>query len=70
MNTGNPPEVFLTLDTQKQTTVIDPCGAGQNFRHATIEMLPEDTLLEIFDFYRLDVQHGELPWKWQRLAHV
>jgi len=47
---------------------------GENFRHATIEMLPEDTLLEIFDFYRLNAMERsskfEVPWKWQRLAHV
>ena len=37
-------------------------------------MLPEDVLLEIFDFYRLDaVKQSEglgPPWKWHRLAHV
>jgi hypothetical protein len=35
-------------------------------------MLPEDTLLEIFGFYRLDSRkrtYGDL-WKWHRLAHV
>jgi hypothetical protein len=34
----------------------------------TIEVLPEDILLDIFDFYRLDAM--ERPWKWHRLAHV
>ncbi|KAH9958063.1 hypothetical protein BC827DRAFT_624632 [Russula dissimulans] len=47
---------------------------GENFRHATIEMLPENTLLEIFDFYRLNAMKvsykRELPWKWPRLARV
>ena len=41
-------------------------------RKPTIEMLPEDTLVEIFDFYRLDaieLSPGD-PWKWHRLAHV
>ncbi len=35
-------------------------------------MLPDDTLLEIFDFYRLDAmkQSRGRPWKWHRLAHV
>ena len=35
-------------------------------------MLSEDTLLDIFDFYRLDAmkQPGKRPWKWHRLAHV
>jgi F-box-like len=35
-------------------------------------MLPEDILLDIFDFYRLDaikLPRGR-PWKWHRLAHV
>ena len=37
-----------------------------------IEVLPEDVLLEIFDFYRLDAmeQSQGRPWKWHRLAHV
>jgi hypothetical protein len=35
-------------------------------------MLSEDTLLEIFDFYRLDSmkQFRGRPWKWHRLVHV
>ena len=35
-------------------------------------MLPEDTLLEIFDLYRLDIMESSFqrPWKWHRLAHV
>ena len=43
-----------------------------NSRHTTIEMLSENTLLEIFDFYRLDAitPSGGRPWKWHRLAHV
>ena len=38
----------------------------------TIESLSDDTLLEIFDFYRVDavaLSRGR-PWKWHRLAHV
>ena len=55
--------------------VIDPCGgAGNNLNHVTIETLPDNTLLEIFDFYRMDAaaadQSGGLPWMWHRLAHV
>jgi len=40
--------------------------------HITIEMIPEDTLLEIFDFYQLDAMKNSYrkPWKWQCLAHV
>ncbi|KAH9980530.1 hypothetical protein BJV74DRAFT_102136 [Russula compacta] len=45
---------------------------SMSYRHTTIEMLPEDILLEIFDFYRLDAvtRSGGRPWKWHRLAHV
>jgi hypothetical protein len=53
-------------------TVTDPCGAGKKHRKTTIEMLPEDILVDVFDFYRLDaiqLSRGR-PWKWHRLAHV
>ncbi|KAI0293313.1 hypothetical protein B0F90DRAFT_1404455 [Multifurca ochricompacta] len=40
----------------------------------TIDTLPDDVLLEIFVFYRLDLTtvttHWDLHWKWHRLAHV
>lgn len=40
----------------------------------TIEILPADALVEIFDFYRSDAladsQLGDSPWPWDRLAHV
>jgi hypothetical protein len=41
-------------------------------RHMTIEMLPDDVLLEIFDHHRLAAQEYALfePWEWHRLAHV
>ena len=44
---------------------------GNNWR-GTVEVLPCDILLEIFDFYRLDsiTRFGGRPWKWHRLAHV
>jgi hypothetical protein len=50
---------------------IDPRMAGRN-RGIAIEMLPDNTLLEIFDFYRLDAIKSSRgrPWKWHRLAHV
>jgi F-box-like len=31
-------------------------------------MLPDDVLLDIFDFYRMDFQY--YPWRWHTLAHV
>ena len=41
---------------------------------ATIEILPADVLVKIFESYRLDSlihsQLGERPWKWQKLAYV
>jgi hypothetical protein len=51
---------------------IDPFGLGKSRWNTTVEMLPEDTLLEIFDFYRLDAMKRSRgrPWKWHRLAHV
>ena len=38
----------------------------------TIEMLPDNVLLEIFDFYRMaDIQslRGR-PWRWHKLVHI
>jgi len=58
---------------QSIITVIDPCSdAGKNWNHVTIETLPDNTLLEIFDFYRMDAMaHSDgYPWKWHHLAHV
>ena len=63
-------------DSPSQCTVltrsIDPWGAGWIWRTTTIEVLPEDVLIRIFDFYRLDAmeQSQGRPWKWHRLAHV
>jgi hypothetical protein len=38
----------------------------------TIDILPDDVLLEIFDHHRLAAQEYALfgPWEWHRLAHV
>ena len=43
-----------------------------NNRMRTIDILPDNVLLEIFDLYRLDAvtQSKGRPWKWHRLAHV
>ena len=51
---------------------IDPYGSGKNWRKVTIEILSDDTLLEVFDFYRLHAEGRSRgrPWKWQYLAHV
>ena len=47
---------------------------GISFRRrlVTIEMLPDNVLLEIFDFYRMaDIQslRGR-PWRWHKLVHI
>jgi len=34
----------------------------------TIDILPDEVLLDIFDFYRIDFIY--YPWKWQTLVHV
>jgi F-box associated protein len=39
-------------------------------RGTTIKLLPEDILLEIFDFCRLNDMGWGRPWKWLHLAHV
>ena len=50
------------------------CVTENSSRKATIEILPLDVLVKIFDSYRLDsLAHSRLegcPWKWQKLAHV
>ena len=60
------------LYTSHLLVLIDPCGAGENWRRTTIDVLHKDLLLEIFDFYRLDAMEESqgCPWKWHRLAHV
>jgi hypothetical protein len=41
-------------------------------RLVTVEMLPDEVLLEVFDYHRLDALDYSLfgPWEWHRLAHV
>jgi F-box-like len=52
-------------------TGTDYCGTGKTWRTTTIEMLSDDILLEIFDFYRLlRVKGSQRPWNWLRLARV
>jgi F-box-like len=51
---------------------ISCSGTDDLGRHMTIDILPDDVLLEIFDHHRLAAQEYELfgPWEWHRLAHV
>jgi F-box-like len=53
-------------------TITEQCAVGNNYRQITIEILPDDILLEVFDFYRLHAERVSRggPWKWQCLAHV
>ncbi len=51
------------------------CGTGESYRHdTTIGMLPDNVLLEIFDFYRkipdLYERFFRPAWKWHFLVHV
>lgn len=47
-------------------------GKADLDRRMTVEMLPDEVLLEIFDHHRLDALDYSLfgPWEWHRLAHV
>jgi hypothetical protein len=61
------------IRSKLRIAVTDLCGTGKNLRHTTIDDLPEEILLEVFDFYRLEAverSRGGRPWKWHRLAHV
>ncbi|KAH9991017.1 hypothetical protein BJV77DRAFT_560521 [Russula vinacea] len=57
------PMIRHTASTNQQPVL------GKKWRTTTIETLPEDTLLEIFDFYRLGAMDRGL-WNWLRLSHV
>ena len=47
-------------------------GAGHVFQRVTIESLPDNVLLEIFDFYQVAINEDEdeSPWNWEKLVHV
>jgi hypothetical protein len=48
--------------------IIDLCGIGKKCGYATpINMLPDDVLIDIFDFLR---KKPYLSWKWHILVHV
>ncbi len=52
----------------------DLCGPGKSHGYATtIDILPDDIFLDIFDSWRHNELDDELPyrpWKWDRLVHV
>src|SRR5260221_11314147 len=45
-------------------TSTDEYSAGS----VTFDMLPDDVLLDIFDFFRMDSSY--YPWRWHTLVHV
>ena len=49
---------------------LTSCGTGESYIHvATIGMLPDNVLLEMFDFYRKNSNNTRL-WEWHLLVHV
>ncbi|KAI0250552.1 hypothetical protein BJV78DRAFT_553695 [Lactifluus subvellereus] len=50
-------------------TVTHLHGAGLNRQHVTINLLSDNVLSEVFDFYRLGPFNAH-PWRWGTLAHV
>ena len=49
---------------RSSVTSSDEYSAGR----VTFDMLPDDVLLDIFDFYRMDFSY--YPWRWHKLVHV
>ncbi|KAI0248847.1 hypothetical protein BJV78DRAFT_768590 [Lactifluus subvellereus] len=45
-------------------------GSGQISSRVTIGALPDNVLLDIFDFYRPATMDGWGQWPWNRLVHV
>ncbi|KAH9172569.1 hypothetical protein EDB89DRAFT_1964951 [Lactarius sanguifluus] len=47
-------------------------GQADVDRQVTVQVLPDEVLLEIFDYHRLDALDYSLfgPWEWHGLAHV
>ena len=47
------------------------CGTDESSSPAAIDVLPDDVLLDIFDFYRNNHNYSFRPaWKWHILVHV
>jgi len=55
-----PPRILTKL------TILVGCASGYHSQSTTIDVIPDDVLLKIFDYYR----SGEFPWKWHTLVHV
>ncbi|KAH9171721.1 hypothetical protein EDB89DRAFT_1906708 [Lactarius sanguifluus] len=51
--------------------VLTLCGTDESYIHSTtISVLPDNVLLEIFDFYRKNHNSFRIVWEWQPLVHV
>ena len=62
--------ILQGFDTPVTAASTDLCDTVQSYRHVTtIDMLLENVLLEIFDFYRTNSNNTRL-WRWHLLAHV
>ena len=62
-----PSDVDVRIFFTKQVELSELCGTGR----VSINMLPDDILLIIFDFYRADVMNYVGPTcAWHRLVHV
>ncbi len=62
----------MSSSTPWRLRVLTLCGTGDSYRHVpTIDTLPDDVLLEIFDCYRSD-SYTYYPsiWKWHVLVYV
>jgi F-box-like len=48
------------------------CGVGLVSQRVTIGSLPNNILIEIFDFYQVVINNGyrKYPWNWEKLVHV
>ncbi|KAI9452405.1 hypothetical protein BJY52DRAFT_912695 [Lactarius psammicola] len=60
----------ITQDRRKKRRNVQ--AQGKNYKHATtISMLPDNVLLEIFDFYRTNRDYLiRAGWEWHLLVHV
>ena len=68
-------EVHLSAVQWYLQQVLTFCGTGGNYtkRETTIDSLPDDLLLEIFDFNQKICRENRVApyvWKWDRLVHV
>ncbi|KAH9971259.1 hypothetical protein BGW80DRAFT_1460769 [Lactifluus volemus] len=56
--------------SQWEKSQIQQEPRGQVSQRATIGSLPDNVLIEIFDFYQVKTEVYEHPWDWEKLVHV